>query len=143
MGPVAFKGLGRVASRAGLERFSVPRGDGYAMKIPLFVRAGRVVTVSIAPADRSIAGLTFASSLDRPVPAVRFVACEKDHPAWSYEGGVGPITFFPGGFRVTEPACVILSVRVRGRRAPYKRTVPFGKGRNGCSLDQAVAVPAR
>src|SRR5829696_8723316 len=57
LGPAAFVGLERLASPRAFERFRDPSGR-YLVKSPLMVRAGRVVTVSIARRDRPMAGLT-------------------------------------------------------------------------------------
>lgn len=124
IGPVAFFGMKRLADPAEFARFGEREDGRVLIKAPLKVRARRVVTISVARADRSGAGLTFARG--SAVPAVRFTACPEDERAFSYIGVVGPITVFAGGFSLASPRCVTLIVRVRGRRAPYVRDVPFG-----------------
>src|SRR5215213_6336737 len=131
IGPVAFYGLKRLADPREFARFAEREDGRVFVKTALKVRARRVVTISVARADRSDAGLTFAPDAPRAgaVPAVRFTACDEDERAFSYIGVVGPITVFTGGFSLAGPRCVTLSVRVRGRRAPYVRDVPFGTRR--------------
>ena len=91
--------------------------------------------LSIAPASRRYARVGYGGDgadrtrlADYPV-ATRIQACPKDQPAISYQGIVGAATFFPGGF-ITDgkrvPRCVGIEVRERGKRAVYRRTVPFG-----------------
>lgn len=130
IGPVAFFGLARLADPKAFAHFGPAVHGRYLVKTPIKVRAGRVVSVSIDAADRSVAGLTFDSRADlrTGVPAVRFMACEKGERAFAYDGAVGPVTAFAGGFSLASPACVGVTVRVRGRAAPYRRVVPFGTG---------------
>lgn len=104
------------------------RSGRYLVKLPLALRAGRVVTVSIAPADRGRAALTFVRSPRAGVPAVRFHACDKRVPSFAHDGTVGPVTAFAGGFSLTEPSCVSVRVRLRGHAFVYSRTVSFGMG---------------
>ena len=125
LGPVAFIGLHRIADRDALEGFRTR--DGYSVKTPLAVRAGRVVTVSVSAPGY----LTFVHG--RRVRRVRFIACDRDEPAFSYDGKVGGVTGFPGGFFLREPACVAVRVAVRGGRR-YSALVPFGTG--GCGLQR-------
>src|SRR5215213_10213507 len=127
----------RLASPRAFARFRDPSGR-YLVKSPLMVRAGRVVTVSISRRDRPVAGLTFVHDAPRGtgVPAVRFVACDKDEPAFSYNGTVGPVTAFAGGWSLAQPACVRVSARVRGHRFVYARTVSFGMGRAAGNCDK-------
>jgi hypothetical protein len=104
------------------------RSGRYLVKLPLAVRAGRVVTLSIAPHDRDRAGLTFGGSLGDGAPAVRFHACDKREPSFAHDGTVGPVTFFAGGFSLAEPACVTVRLRLRGHAVAYSRIVSFGMG---------------
>jgi hypothetical protein len=138
LGPVAFTGLKRVAEPRNLERFGDRRDGRILLKMPLKVRAGRVVTVSVRPLGSAAAGLTFVEDvpLDTGVPAVKFVACGKDEPSFAHPGGVGPITVFPGGFTLSEPQCAILRVRVRGHRFVYTRLVSFGMGQVSGNCDK-------
>jgi len=77
-----------------------------------------------------------AGSLDRHPSSVVIRACPKDEPAFSYIGTVGPVTAFAGGWSLTQPACVRVSVRVRGHRFVYARTVSFGMGRAAGNCDK-------
>jgi hypothetical protein len=128
IGPVAFFGLKRLANPRDFALTGEAVDGRVFVKTPVKVRARRVVTISIARSDRAGAGLTFADDapLRTGVPAVRFTACREDERAFAYDGAVGPLTVFAGGFSVAGARCVTLSVRVRGRRAPYVREVPFG-----------------
>jgi hypothetical protein len=132
LGPVAFMGLHMVGDPADFKRFATRTRGRYLLKVPLMVRAGKVVTVSVA--GQPGVGLTAAkgSSL-RGIPRVRFLACQRDERAWSYDGTVGAITGFPSGFTLREPACVAIRVSVRGDRR-YSAMVPFGTG--GCGLQR-------
>jgi hypothetical protein len=138
LGPVAFSGLKRVAEPRGLERFGDRRDGRILLKMPLKVRAGRVVTVSVRPLGSAGLGLTFAEGapLDTGVPTVRFFACGKDEPSFAHPGGVGPVTVFPGGFTLSEPQCALLRVRVRGHRFVYSRLVSFGMGQVSGNCDK-------
>jgi hypothetical protein len=104
-------------------------------KMPMALKASKVVVLSIAPASRRYARVAYAGDdadrrrlTDFPVATV-IQACPKDQPAFSYAGTVGAATFFPGGF-VTDgkgvPRCVGIELRERGKRAVSRRTVPFG-----------------
>ena len=130
IGPVAFVGLARLADPSRFGGVGESRNGRVLLKTPLKVRAGRVVTVRVSSADRSVAGLTFVhgAPLATGQPAVKFVACRKGERAFSYDGVVGAVTGFPGGFSLAGPACVHMSVRVRGYRTVYARTVSFGMG---------------
>ena len=132
LGPVAFMGLGRAGDPKEFGRLATRVRGRYLLKMPLAVRAGRVVNVSVAPVGDFRVGLTFAhrSSL-AGVPRVRFRACDRDEPAFSYPGKVGPVTVFAGGVSLTERGCVAIRVSARGDRR-YSATVPFGTG--GCGL---------
>ena len=111
------------------------RGRDPFFKMGMALKASRAVVLSIAPESRRYARVAYAGDgTDRkrlsefPVATV-IRACPKDEPAFSYQGTVGAATFFPGGF-VTDgkgvPRCVGIEVRERGKRAVYRRTVPFG-----------------
>jgi hypothetical protein len=56
---------------------------------------------------------------------VRIVPCPPGTRAFSYDGRVGPVTGFSGGFSMTRPGCYPLDVRVEGGRA-YRVRVAFG-----------------
>jgi hypothetical protein len=126
VGPLTFAGLGRVASRAGLEHQRDRRG--YGIKAGVGVPAGVSATLSIGRRARGWAALTYAPRRPDGVAAVRLRACAADEPAFSYDGPVGPTTGFSGGFVVRHPGCVPLEVRVAGRPVVRAR-VPFGTGR--------------
>lgn len=130
LGPVAFGNLEHVASASGLRPFRAR--VGYLVKGGLRVRAGTRATVVIAPEARSWVSLSYvARRLDRVAdgdPAITFQACAEDVPAFSYDGPVGLVTGFAGGYILSRPGCVPLEVRVPGQ-APVTALVPFGVGR--------------
>ena len=132
VGPVTFAGLARVASRRGLEHFR--SAHGYQVKAGALVPAGVRATLTIGRGARGWAALSFAPHRPgmphRDVAAVRFAACAADEPAFSYDGPVGEVTGFAGGFVVQRPGCVPLELRVAGGPAIRAR-VPFGTGRCG------------
>jgi hypothetical protein len=119
-GPVAFSGLQRVATSLGR------RGqDGrYFVKSAATVRAGRPVTLSISARFSGRIGLAYARTPE-PVAAVRFEPCPPATRAFSYDGRVGPVTAFNGGFVLTRAGCYRFEVRVEGGRT-YSVRVPFG-----------------
>ena len=135
VGPFAFAGLRRVASRRGLEHYAGRRG--YGVKAGAGLLAGVRATLTIGRGARGWAALSFAphrpGKPQRDVAAVRFAACAAGEPAFSYDGPVGGVTGFAGGFVVRRPGCVPLEVRVAGEPAIRVR-VPFGVGR--CSARQ-------
>ena len=132
VGPLRFAGLGRVASRGEL---NLDRTSGrYGVKAGVLVPAGMRATLSIAARARDWAALDYAPHLPGVArdpdgdPVVRFQACAAHEPAFSFDGTVGPVTGFPGGFVLTRPGCVPLEVRVAGRPVA-RRVVSFGAGR--------------
>ena len=130
VGAIRFAGLRRIASRRALERGRA--GRVYGVKSGALVPAGVRATLSIGRSARSWAALDYAPALPgeprRAGAAVRLQACAADTPAFSYDGPVGPITGFPGGFRLKRAGCVPLEVRVAGRPTARAR-IPFGVGR--------------
>jgi hypothetical protein len=131
VGPVAFAGLKTVADPAEFATFENRRETLFQVKAGIGVRAGRTVTVTIAPEDQGVAGLTYVRGPARGVPAVRFSACDKNEPAFSYKGPVGLATIFAGGFSLTEAHCVHIVVSDRTRKKVYRRVVAFGT--EGCA----------
>ena len=130
VGPFAFAGLERVATRRGLERQR--DGTGYGVKAGAALLAGTQATLVIARHARGWVSLAYATPAVREVsdgdPAVRFRACPADQPAFSNAGPVGITTGFAGGFILSRPGCVPLEVHVAGRRT-MRASVPFGVGR--------------
>jgi hypothetical protein len=130
VGPFAFAGLEGVATRDGLKRYRTP--PGYVVKSGVSLLAGTRATLVIARPARDWVALSYAAHrLDRVAdgdPAVRFEACSRDEPAFSYAGPVGITTGFAGGFILSRPGCVPLEVRILGR-SPIRARVPFGVGR--------------
>jgi hypothetical protein len=120
VGPVAFSGLQRVAASLGR------RGpDGrYFVKSAVTIRAGRTVTLSIPARFGERIGLAYARTPE-PVASVRFEPCPPATRAFSYEGRVGAVTGFNGGFVLTRPGCFRVEVRVDGGRTHAAR-IPFG-----------------
>jgi hypothetical protein len=130
IGPLRFASLAGQASR---REFAMNRaGSVYRVKAGVGVPAGVRATLTIGRAARRWAALSYAprepGEPPRESAAVRFQACAADHPAFSYDGPVGPVTGFSGGFVLKRPGCVPLEVRVAGRPTVRAR-VPFGVGR--------------
>ncbi len=102
------------------------------VKAGAIVRADTRATTVIGRRARRWVSLSYATRRLTDVadgdPAVRFDACPRDEPAFSYDGPVGPATGFAGGFILSRPGCVPLEVRVGGRRRA-RANVPFGVGR--------------
>lgn len=119
-GPVAFSGLQRVARSLGR-----PADDGrYFVKAAVTIRAGRRVTISVPARLVDRIGLAYATTPE-PVPAVRFERCPPATRAFSYDGRVGAVTGFNGGFVLTRPGCYRVEVRVEDGRTHAVR-IPFG-----------------
>lgn len=120
VGPVSFWLLRRAANGLG------GRGtdDRYFVKTHLSIRAGRGVTISVDERYRDRIGLV-RTNRDEPVPAVRFEPCPPDRRAWSYDGRIGAVTGFNGGFKLTRAGCYPLGVRVAGGRT-HRVRVAFG-----------------
>jgi hypothetical protein len=128
VGPVSFARLKVIADQADFATFENRRTGVFSVKAGLGVRAGRVVSISIAPQDRSVARVSAVGVPARGVPSIRASACDKDEPAFSYNGRVGIRTGWAFGFVLTEARCVHLVVRERGRKQPFRQVVPFGTG---------------
>lgn len=108
------------------------------LKTPIAVRAGRTVTLSIAPEDREHASFVFEWARGRQVgpysgfrvsagtPRVRFKACPADEPKFSGPGRVGPWTWFPGAMVVAGARCLTLEVRERNRPT-FRYYLGFGR----------------
>lgn len=131
VGRVSFSSLARYADPAELAKARDERRGHYAIKSAVAVRANRNVKLSIAPAQRATAGLAYSARQTRAVPGeepvVLLAPCRSSQRAFSYDGRVGAATAFSGGLAVTEPTCLVLETRVRGRR-PVRRTVSLGMG---------------
>ena len=131
VGRLSFTGLARHADPEEFASMYNAHQKLYLVKSGVGVRANRNVKLSIAPAQRSIAGLGYDSKHRSPKPgsgaSVRFQPCPRRTRAFSYDGVVGPVTGFSGGFALSEPACVVLEARVRGRD-PVRRAISFGMG---------------
>ncbi len=138
IGPVIFSALERAASLRPEELRPFPNGRLPGVKSGVLVKAGRVVTLSIALADRAYARLNYDMAnrsggkvLDESPPAVKIRACPRDEPAFSYDGPLGPTTGFSGGFALAGDAvgrCVAVEVRVKGSSRIFRRAVSFGAG---------------
>ena len=95
--------------------------DG-AAKIGVVLRPRTRLVLSVAPADRRKASLTYTrSSRDAKRvrdghSAVRFKPCFTDAPS-----------AFPGGMVLSGPGCVRVRLAVNGR-APVTRRLAFGRG---------------
>jgi hypothetical protein len=127
VGPFRFGGLARHASRRQLEFDRA--GRVYAIKAGVLLPAGVRATLSIGRRARGWASLDYAPRRPgeprRLHDVIRFQACPADQPAFSYDGPLGPVTGFPGGFVLTRPGCLALEARVPGRPV-VRATVRFG-----------------
>lgn len=131
VGRLSFTGLQRYADPDEFAKTYNPRQEAYLIKSGVGVRAGRNVKLSIAPAQRSVAGLGYDSRHRLAKPgtgaSVRLQPCPRPTRAFSYDGVVGAITAFSGGLALAEPTCLVLEARVRGRD-PVRRAISFGMG---------------
>jgi hypothetical protein len=122
VGPIAFSGLLDAAPRRALG----PWGDDGRLgrKTGVVVRAGRAVVLSVPERYRDRLFLHYTRG-EAGTPEVRIVPCPPGTRAFSYDGRVGPVTGFSGGFSMTRPGCYPLDVRVEGSRA-YRVRIAFG-----------------
>lgn len=131
VGRVRFSSLARYADPDEFAKTYNPARGYYGLKAAVAVRANRNVKLSIAPAQRALAGLSYTTDqrLAAPgaQPVVLFAPCRSSQRAFSYDGKVGAATSFSGGLAVTEPMCLVLEARVRGR-TPVRRAVSLGMG---------------
>lgn len=121
-GPLAFSGF-FPRTPAGLG----PRHQNgrFFLKVGALVRAGRGIVLSVPSRHRGTVFVDYApSGVGEAV--VRIEPCPPATPAFSYDGPVGPVTGFSGGFEVTRPGCYALDVAVVGGRT-YR--VRLGLGR--------------
>ncbi len=121
-GPLAFSGLfPKTVSELGPRRSN---GRFFA-KVGALVRAGKPVVLSVPARYRSRLFLHY-SRTDQGEPVVRIEPCAPSTRAFSYDGRVGPVTGFSGGFELTHAGCFPLDVRVVGGRS-YRVRIPLGR----------------
>lgn len=134
VGRVSFSSLERYADPDEFAKTYSPTNGFYSIKSAVAVRANRNVKLSIAPAQRGTAGISYTMDQRMGVPGqqpvVLFQPCRSSQRAFSYRGKVGGATAFSGGLAVTGPMCLVLEARTRGR-APVRRAVSLGMG-DGC-----------
>jgi hypothetical protein len=121
-GPLALAG-GFTGSPADLG----PRGENgrYGTKAGALVRAGRPVVLSVPARYRGRLFTRYARAGEGEA-AVRLEPCPPSTRAFSYDGVVGRVTGFSGGFEVTRPGCYPLDVRVAGGRS-YRLRLSLGR----------------
>ncbi len=121
-GPLALSGHFPSTS-AGLG----PRHENgrFSTKVGALVRAGRPVVLWVPRHLRGALFVHYALTRDGG-PAVRLEPCVPSTAAFSYDGVVGRVTGFSGGFEVTLPGCYPLDVRIAGGRS-YRVRLPLGR----------------
>ena len=97
----------------------------FSVKVGALVRAGGPVVLSVPARYRGTAFLHYASP-GTGEPVVRIEPCPPSTRAFSYDGPVGPVTGFSGGFEVTRPGCYPLDVAVVGGRS-YRVRLSLGR----------------
>jgi hypothetical protein len=97
----------------------------FSTKVGALVRAGRPIVLFVPQRFRGRLFLHYAREGDGE-PAVRIEPCAPSTRAFSYDGVVGRVTGFSGGFEVTRPGCYPLDVRVVGGRL-YRLRLPLGR----------------
>jgi hypothetical protein len=119
VGPIAFSGL-REPVRLG------PWGDEGRLgrKSGVVVRAGRPVVLTVPERYRDRLFLHYTRR-EAGTSAVRLVPCAPATKAFSYDGRVGRVTGFSGGFSLTRAGCYPLDVRVEGGLS-YRARLPLG-----------------
>ena len=121
-GPLALAGH-FPRTRAGLG----PRHENgrFSVKVGALLRAGSPVVLSVPVRYRNRLFLHYARR-GAGGPVVRLEPCPPSTPAFSYDGRVGAVTGFSGGFEVTRPGCYPLDVRVVGGRS-HRVRLPLGR----------------
>ena len=122
-GPVAFSALPHAATPAGLGRRREEDGRFYR-KSGVLVRSGRAVVLSVPERYRNRLFLHYTRT-DEGVSEVRLEPCPQAMRAFSYDGPVGKVTGFNGGFSLTHRGCYPLDVRVEGGRT-HRVRIAFG-----------------
>jgi len=130
-GPIAFPRRGLVVGPVALSavdasRIRLYRDDSgrYFAKSALLIKAGHTASLAVPPPFRGL--MLLAHARPEPAPLVRFEACRPETRAFSYDGTVGRVTAFNGGFVLTRPGCYPLDIRVDGGGATRVR-LPFGR----------------
>jgi hypothetical protein len=120
VGPLAFvNGLG--AADNSVENVEYIGG----FKAPAVMRPGHTATVSIAPASRSVARLTYGSVTGKRAHTIHFTSCPRRRAMSHVDGR--PATFWSGFFVVPDaPACIGVNISVDGRR-PHRRVIPVAR----------------
>jgi hypothetical protein len=122
VGPIAFSGLLDAAPRRALG----PWGDDGRLgrKSGVVVRAGRAVVLTVPERYRDRFFLHYTRG-EEGTSSARIVPCAPGTRAFSYDGRVGPVTGFSGGFSMLRPGCYPLDVQVEGGRS-YRVRIAFG-----------------
>jgi hypothetical protein len=125
VGPLAFTGLD-ATKPAALGRV----GNGHlGRKSAILVRAGHPVVVSVPERYRRRLFLNYTRGTERlglgGTSQARLIPCAPATRAFSYDGRVGRVTGFSGGFTVTRPGCYPLDVRVEGGHT-YRARLALG-----------------
>lgn len=125
VGPIAFSGL-EATRPARLARVD---GGGYGRKSAVLVRAGHPVVLSVPARYRTRFFVNYTRGTEQlgigGTSEARLVPCAPGTKAFSYDGRIGRVTGFGGGFTVTRPGCYPLDVRVEGGRS-YRARMPLG-----------------
>ncbi len=122
VGPIAFSGLLDAAPRRALGPWG---NDGrLGRKSGVVVRAGRAVVLTVPERYRDRFFLHYTRG-EAGTSVVRIVPCPPGTRAFSYDGTVGAVTGFSGGFSMTRPGCYPLDVLVEGGRTQRVR-IAFG-----------------
>ena len=121
-GPLALSGFFPTTAAALGPRHENGR---FSTKVGALVRAGRPVVLFVPQRFRGTLFLHYARE-GAGEPAVRIEPCAPSTRAFSYDGVVGPVTGFSGGFEVTRPGCYPLDVRVVGGRL-FRVRLPLGR----------------
>lgn len=125
VGPLAFSGL-HATKPARLARVA---GGGFGRKSGVLVRAGHPVVLSVPERYRKRFFVNYTRGTEQlgvgGTSEARLVPCAPATRAFSYDGRVGRVTGFSGGFTVMRPGCYPLDVRVEGGRS-YRARLALG-----------------
>jgi hypothetical protein len=120
IGPVVLQGA-RARARDPRSQYRRRHGNDPVAKVPVIVQPRTWVVLSVDARDRRNASLEYreatrgAQHVRDGDPAVSFKACFDDTPSG-----------WPGGFLLTGPRCVRVTLAIRGRN-PVQRTLRFGR----------------
>jgi hypothetical protein len=121
VGPLTLRGA-LLYARSPRSDFKPRHGRHAIGKAGITLQPRARVVLSIDRGERRKARLVYrektrgAKRVSEADPALRFSSCFEDAPST-----------WPGGFIVTGPRCVTITLDIKGRREPVRREIAFGR----------------